>query len=100
MKTKAIAGRKGFADGITNTIVSVGIGVIVIAVIAIMLGAFQSDLTVNSSEYNVTAQGLGFLTNATEKFDTAGTIVGVLVLLAVIGGGAFLGAKGLRSIRN
>lgn len=88
--------RNGFADGVTNLIVGVGLGVIVIAVIAIMLGAFQADNTANSHEYNVTAQGLSFLDNATDKFDTAGTIVGVMVLLAVIGGGVGLGVMAKR----
>ena len=91
--------RKGMAEGITKMIVGVGIGVIVIAVIAIMLGAFQADLTTNTAEYNVTQQGLNFLTNATDKFDTAGTIVGVLVLLFVLGAAGFGGYAAYQKTR-
>ena len=83
--------KKGQAEAVVKTIVALGIGVIVIAVIAIMLGAFQSDLTTDSMEYNVSGRGLTFLDNATSKFGTAGTIVGVMFLLGILGGGAFLG---------
>ena len=97
--------RKGMVEGVVKMIVGVGIGVIVISVVAIMLGAFKEDLVpggddaacnaVNRTncpvEYNVTEQGLSFLTNATDKFDTAGTIVGVLVLLFILGAAGFGG---------
>jgi hypothetical protein len=91
--------KKGQAEAIVQVIVALGIGVIVIAVIAIMLGAFQSDLTVNSAEYNVTGRGLTFLDNATDKFSTAGTIVGVLFLLGILGGGAFMGYAAYKKAR-
>jgi hypothetical protein len=93
-------GKRGNADLVTAAIVSLGVGVIVIAVIAIMLGAFRADLTANSYEYNVTTRGLTFLDNATSKFGTAGTIVGVLFLLAVIGGGGVLGVMAYRKVRS
>lgn len=97
MKLRSLtANKKG--NAIVQTIVGLGIGVIVIAVIAIMLGAFQSGLTSNSMEYNVTGRGLTFLDNATSKFATAGTIVGVLFLLGILGGGAFLGYKAYKGM--
>ena len=95
--------KKGETNAIVQTIVGLGIGVIVIAVIAIMLGAFGEGLVTNVAgcnstnvtgcgvEYDVTVRGLTFLDNATSKFATAGTIVGVLFLLGILGGGAFLG---------
>jgi len=92
--------KKGNAQAVTGAIVAVGIGVIVIAVIAIMLGAFQADLTENSTEYNVTGRGLTFLDNATSKFGTAGTIVGVIPLLGIIGVGGYLGVQGYRKMRG
>lgn len=91
--------KKGMAEGVTQMIVAVGIGVIVISVIAIMLGAFRADLTANTAEYNVTTQGLDFLVNATDKFDTAGTIVGVLVLLFVLGAAGFGGYAAYRKYK-
>ena len=91
MQIRSITAKKAQSNAIVTTIVGLGIGVIVIAVIAIMLGAFQDGLTTNSYEYNVTTRGLSFLDNATSKFATAGTIVGVLFLLGILGGGAFLG---------
>lgn len=103
-------GKKGEGNAIVQTIVGLGIGVIVIAVIAIMLGAFQSGLITNTAgcnstvttacgyDYNVTGRGLTFLDNATSKFATAGTIVGVLFLLGILGGGAFLGYKAYKKM--
>ena len=91
-------GKKANANAVVQVIVGLGIGVIVIAVIAIMLGAFQTGLTAGSYEYNVTGRGLTFLDNATSKFGTAGTIVGVLFLLGILGGGAFLGYKAYKSV--
>ena len=85
---------------VVSAIVSLGVGVIVIAVIAIMLGAFQDDLTASSTEYNVTGRGLEFLDNATSKFSTAGTIVGVLFLLGIIGLGGMLGYQGYQKMRS
>jgi len=94
----SIKNRKGNANMIVGTIVALGIGVIVIAVIAIMLGAFKTDLTADTYEYNVTNRGLTFLDNATSKFGTAGTIVGVMFLLGVIGVGGFLGYQGYKRL--
>jgi hypothetical protein len=117
-------GKRGNADMVVSAIVALGVGVITIAVIAIMLGAFRDDvecqtgytfnstasncyLTTNASvkdgttiEYNVTGRGLTFLDNATSKFGTAGTIVGVLFLLAVIGGGGVLGVMAYRKVKG
>lgn len=92
--------RKGNSNMVVQAIVALGVGVIVIAVIAIMLGAFRTDLTANSYEYNVTTRGLTFLDNATSKFATAGTIVGVLFLLAIIAGGGVLGYMGYQKLKN
>ena len=104
--------RKANANMVVSAIVSLGIGVIVIAVIAIMLGAFQTDLITGSAgcnstvltgcgyDFNVTVRGLDFLDNATSKFSTAGTIVGVLFLLGIIGLGGMLGYQGYQKMRN
>ena len=88
---KQLKNKRGNSDMVVTAIVGLGIGVIVIAVIAIMLGAFRDGLTANTYEYNVTTRGLTFLDNATSKFSTAGTIVGVLFLLGILAVGGFGG---------
>ena len=93
----------------------------VMAVLAIVLGAFTnssacaSGYTQNTTagncylnsnhsvkagynlEANISGRGLTFLDNATSKFSTAGTIVGVLLLLGLVAG---IGYFGYNKIRN
>lgn len=78
-----------------DTILAASIGfagaVMVIAVLAIVLGAFRDSTTANTYEYNISNRGLTFLDNATSKFATAGTILGVLLLLGLVVGAGYLG---------
>lgn len=83
--------KKGMADNVLSAALSIGGAVMVIAVLAIVLGAFRDGTTANSYEYNISNRGLTFLDNATSKFGTAGTIVGVLVLLGLVAGIGYFG---------
>ena len=108
--------RKGeIGSDILKWSMSIGGAVMVIAVLAIVLGAFQDTtacatgytenatalncyLNTNNSvkagytvEYNISGRGLTFLDNATSKFGTAGTIVGVLLLLGLVAGIGYFG---------
>lgn len=76
--------KRGQTGGFLAVVAGIGVGVITIAVLAIMLGAFSTSLTANSYEKNITNRGLEFLDNATDQFSTAGTILGVTLLLAIV----------------
>jgi hypothetical protein len=96
---KSINGKRGNIGGFMSVVLGIGIGVVTIAVLAIMLGAFRTSLTANSYEYNVTSRGLSFLDESTKQFSTAGTITGVTLLLAIIaliGFGAYAGYQKMR----
>lgn len=86
MKLRNISSKRGIGPGdVTSWVTLIAVAIFVIVVFAIMLGALQTSLTSNSVEYNITGRGLTFLDNSTSKFGTAGTILGVLLLLGVIG---------------
>lgn len=93
--------KKGMTPGdVTAVIASIALGIFVIVVFAIMLGALQDDQTAGSLEYNITGRGLTFIDNATSKFGTAGTIVGVLLLLGLVGLAGFGGYKAYQRARG
>lgn len=85
--------KKGQVSGWFGTALAIALGVITIAVVVIILAAFQSSQTANSLAYNIVGDGLTFADNATSQFATAGTVLGALLLLALIGGGAYLANK-------
>lgn len=77
-------------------VIGLGIGVVSIVVLAIMLGALQTSQTAGSLPANITGQGLTFLDNVSKQLGTAGTILGVSLLLLIIGAigfGAYSGYK-------
>jgi hypothetical protein len=66
---------------------------IMAGVMGIVLSQFQASdaITVNSTSYNITQNGLEGIDNATEYFDLGGTIIGLMFVLGivVVGIGAF-----------
>ena len=115
---------KGKIDG-SNTFITIilglGIGVVAIVVLAIILGAFKTSsvacpalYTLNTSSDscyqnannsitssltgagNVTNYGLAFLSNTSGQLSTAGTILGVSLLLLIIGGIGLVGYLGYK----
>lgn len=92
--TKNKKGQMG--NQVLTSALSIGGAVMVIAVLAIVLGAFRDSTTANTYEYNISNRGLTFLDNATSKFGTAGTIVGVLVLLGLVAGIGYFGYNKIR----
>ena len=70
--------------------IALGILVVTLAVLAQMLGNIRTTQTINSSEYNITTQGLGAFTTFGQNL---GTIALVLVLVVIIGLFAFLGRR-------
>lgn len=88
--------KKGQANMWLSLVIGLGIGVVSIVVLAIMLGALQTSQTANSLPANITGQGLTFLDNVSKQLGTAGTILGVSLLLLIIGAigfGAYSGYK-------
>lgn len=73
--------------------------VIAIAVTAIVLQAFRDSQTANTSAYNISNGGLTFLLNATNQFGTAGTILGVMLIVFIVGAFGFLGYQALSKRR-
>lgn len=69
----------------------IAVSIVSFVVLAIMLGALQGTTTANSAEYNITGDGLTFLANLTGQMGTAGTILGVSLLLVIIAGVGFAG---------
>jgi hypothetical protein len=91
--------RKGQAGNWLSFVMALGIGVVAIVVLAIMLGALQTSQTASSLPYNITGQGLTFLDNTSKQLPTAGTILGVSLLLLIIGGVAFGGYMAYKKTR-
>jgi hypothetical protein len=89
--------KKGQAGGFLGFVTSLGIGVVTIVVLAIMLNALQGSQTANSYAYNITGDGLTFLDNTTSQFGTAGTVLGVSLLLVIIGGIGFAGYQAYKN---
>jgi hypothetical protein len=91
--------RRGQSNVWLSLVIGLGIGVVSIVVLAIMLGALQTSQTANSLPSNITGQGLSFLDNTSKQLPTAGTILGVsllLVIIGVIGFGAYAGYQKMR----
>ena len=51
---------------------------------AIALSDFRATTTVDTSEYNITTNGLTGVDNATNYLGTTGTIAGIAVLIGVV----------------
>lgn len=74
-------------------------GLVVWAVSAIVMQAFRDSQTTNSYAYNISQGGLTFLANASSQLGTAGTILGVsllLVIMGAVGFGAYMGYQKFR----
>lgn len=117
-------GRKGNAEQWSMFAVVLAISVVSFVVLAILLGAFKttslscnSGYTFNSTANNcylntngsvtaaittageVTDDGLTFLNNTTGQLGTAGTILGVSLLLVIIAGIGFAGYSSYKKMR-
>lgn len=79
--------------------VALTVAIVSFVVLAIMLGALQSSQTVNSASYNISGNGLTFLSNVGSQFGTAGTILGVSLLLVIIAGVGFAGYSAYQRTR-
>jgi hypothetical protein len=79
--------------------VALAISVVSFVVLAIMLGALRDSQTANSLPYNISQNGLTFLSNVTGQLGTAGTILGVSLLLVIIAGIGFAGYSVYKSSR-
>ena len=77
-------------EGMTKTVMNIGIVVLLIAAIAVALGAFQDSQTDNSYSYNITGDGLTLFDNLTGQFGTVGTMIGIGLLLAAVVGAFWL----------
>ena len=75
-------------------------GLMIWAVSAITLQAFRDSQTSGTLAYNITNGGLTFLSNASSQLGTAGTILGVSLLLVVIGAVGVLGYMGYQKARG
>ena len=89
---QAAAGWASFGIGLAIAVVS-------FVVLAIMLGALQTSQTANSLPYNISGNGLTFLSNTTAQLGTAGTILGVSLLLVIIAGVGFAGYTAYQKVR-
>lgn len=83
---KVFNGKRGNVPAWATWVIGIGITVVTIVVLAIMLGALQTSQTAASLPYNITGQGLTFLDNTSKQLPTAGTVIGVALLLLIIGG--------------
>ena len=120
------SGKRGNSDiGMWTTFgIVLAVSVVSLVVLAILLGAFKttslscpSSYTFNASADNcysnannsikssltgagnITNDGLEFLTNVSSQLGTAGTILGVSLLLVIIAGVGFAGYSAYRKMR-
>jgi len=91
--------RKGQVGGWVSFGLGLAISVVSFVVLAIMLGALQTSQTTNSLPYNISGNGLTFLSNVTGQLGTAGTILGVSLLLVIIAGVGFAGYTAYQKVR-
>lgn len=117
-------GRRGNAQMWTKFGIVLSISVVAFVVLAILMGAFKTTSLACGSGYtynatadncylntngsvkssltaagNVTNDGLEFLSNTTGQLGTAGTILGVSLLLVIIAGIGFAGYNTYRKMR-
>lgn len=70
-----------------NSVVGLGLTTLLIAIVAIILTAFQADtsVTANGSAYNAIGDALTMITNVTTRLGLVGTMIGFgLVILAAL----------------
>lgn len=99
MKNQLMSRRGQAAGGWASFGVALAISVVSFVVLAIMLGALQTSQTANSLPYNISGNGLTFLSNVTGQLGTAGTILGVSLLLVIIAGVGFAGYSAYQKVR-
>lgn len=92
--------KRGQVNGFLQFTVGLAIGVVLIGVVAIMLQAFKDSQTANSYAANISQDGLTFLDNTTSQFGTAGTVLGVSLLLVIIGALGFGGYMAVQKYRG
>lgn len=92
--------KKGQTNVFMALVMGLGIGIVAIAILAIMLQAFKDSQTANSIGANISGDGLTFLDNTTSQFGTAGTILGVSLLLVIIGAIGFGAYAGYQKFRG
>lgn len=76
--------KKGNLNAVRENGMAIGFLALILAAMAIALGAFQNTLTSGTAEHNITQFGLAGIQNATSYFGTIGTLVGVGALVAVV----------------
>lgn len=96
-------GKRGMAQFIDYA-VGFGVAIVGFVIVVILLQSLQTSqgVTANSYAYNVTGQGLTFANNFSQQWGLAGTILGyvlVLAILALIGVGGFMAYKHYRGSR-
>ena len=108
----SIKTRKGNLGVWLQTGVVIVGGLMLWAISAITLEAFQTSQVTGVAgcnatakaacgyAYNITGGGLSFISNASAQLGTAGTILGVSLLLVIIGGIGVLGYMGYQKARN
>lgn len=84
--------------------VGFGVGIVGFVIVVILLQSLQtsSGVTANSYAFNITGDGLTFADNFSSQWGLAGTILGyvlVLAILALIGVGAYAGYQKVRGGR-
>lgn len=86
-------GKRGQLQGAQNIAIGLVTLVLIVAVGAIVIGDFQDTTTENSSEYNVTSDGLTGLTNMSTQFGTVGTVAIAAVLISLVVGAFAVGRR-------
>jgi amino acid transporter len=73
------------------------VGLIALAVVAIVISAFKGTQTSGTPAYNVLNNTETFMLNATNQLGTAGTILGVMAIVAIIAVFGFMGYQKYQS---
>lgn len=89
--------KKGQLDTYINYFVGAGAAVLLMAVIVIVLNAFQGTQTAGTAAFSVLNNTQQMFVNLTSQFTTIGTVGGVLALLVIIG---LVGVFGYQRIKG
>lgn len=82
---RSLRNKKGMAGNL-QTYFAIFLGVVIVAYVFFILSdSLKSTLDENSTAYNATTNIETGMLNATEELDTAGTLIGIGVILGVIG---------------
>lgn len=74
-----------------NVLLGFGIGIISVAILAIVISALKGTQTVGTVSYSILNNTETFMLNSTNQLGTSGTVLGIMALVVIVGIFGFMG---------